>query len=78
MADGRIEIPLSEYNHLQAQKTELEMVINSISKENKIFKEKIETVKDIALNLEASTLSERLFKWGETVKPLLTELEINE
>lgn len=68
---SRIEIPLSEYNGLKKKVKDLEKALNDVSNEASLYKEKLGTVESAVLDLEGEGLVNRIFSWGNIIKPLI-------
>ena len=64
MSNGRIEIPLDEYNIMSQKIKEHEKVINSISHEASILKEENEALRDLLNEIHRMNLFDRVTQWA--------------
>lgn len=70
--NGRIEIPISEYQGMRKKIKDLESALNSVSQEAAKNKESIEQAKALVADLESESFINRLFRWKTIVEPLNT------
>jgi hypothetical protein len=64
MSNGRIEIPLDEYNAMSEKIKEHEKVINSISHEASNFKEENEALRDLLTEIHGMNSFDRVTQWA--------------
>ena len=76
MSSGRIEMPLEEFNAMKSKIDEFEKVLNSMSKEASIYKEKSEKAKDLLVDIYSMTLMDRLTGWKQVKEKLGEFLKI--
>lgn len=68
--NGRIEVPITEYQGMRKKIKDLESALNSVSQEAATNKEIIEQAKAIVVDIEEEAFVNRLFRWKSVVKPL--------
>ena len=66
---AKIEINLKEYNALKDKIKELENKLGDASNEISKYKEKLESIEILVLDLEGESIANRLFNWKKVVKP---------
>jgi hypothetical protein len=64
MSNGRIEIPLDEYNSMKAKIDEFEKILNNTSKEAAKYKEENELIREFLENIQEVTFYQRVFNWN--------------
>ena len=64
MSNGRIEIPLEEYNGMKSKIDEFEKILNNTSKEAAKYKEENELIREFLENIQEVTFYQRVFKWN--------------
>ena len=69
MSNGRIELPIAEYQGMKSKVKNLEEALNSVSKEAAANKELIEQAKALIADLENEGFFNRLFSWKSVIKP---------
>ena len=71
-SNGRIEVPIAEYQGMRKKIKDLESALNSVSQESARNKEKVEQAKALIIDLEGESFINRLFRWNTIVEPLNT------
>jgi hypothetical protein len=64
MSNGRIEIPLEEYNGMKSKIDEFEKILNNTSKEAAKYKEENELIREFLENIQEVTFYQRVFNWN--------------
>ena len=72
MSNGRIELPIAEYQGIKNKVKNLEDALNSVSKEAAANKEVIEQLKALVADLENEGFFNRLFGWKKIIEPFKT------
>ena len=65
---GKIDIPIEVYQSLKDDIAKKDEIITSISKNNSELSDKFNDLRAKAIDLVASSFSDRLFKWGSITK----------
>lgn len=73
MSNGRIEIPLDEYNAMSAKIKEHEKIINDMSHEASKFKEDNEALRGLLYEIDKMDSFDRVTQWGD-IKRQIAEL----
>jgi len=73
MSNGRIEIPLDEYNAMSAKIKEHEKIINDMSHEASKFKEDNEALRGLLYEIDKMNSFDRVTQWGD-IKRQIAEL----
>ncbi|MBO6252431.1 MAG: hypothetical protein J6O49_02085 [Bacteroidaceae bacterium] len=71
MSNGRIEIPMDEYQGMKERIEELEKTLASKDKEIEILKDKCLTVETQLEDIASLSLVERVFSWGSNLKSIV-------
>lgn len=69
-SNGRIEVPITEYQGMRKKIKDLESALNSVSQEAATNKEIIEQAKALVVDLEEESLFDRLFRWKNIIEPI--------
>lgn len=64
MSNGRIEIPLEEYNGMKSKIDEFEKILNKASKEAATYKEENELIREFLEKIQEVTFYQRVFNWS--------------
>ena len=75
MSNGRIEIPLDEYNAMSAKIKEHEKIINDMSHEASRFKEENEALRDLLTEISGMNSLDRIMQWGKIKEKIETLLK---
>ena len=65
---GKIDIPIEVYQSLKDDIAKKDEIITSLSKNNSELSDKFNDLRAKAIDLVASSFSERLFNWGSITK----------
>lgn len=60
---------MTEYNGLKNKIKQLESTLVDVSKEASTYKEKLEILEGLVIDLDSEKLVDRLFSWKSIVKP---------
>ena len=66
---SRIEIPMKEYNGLKSNIKSLEQTLIDVSKEASVYKEKLNILESLVMDLENEKILSRIFSWKNIVNP---------
>lgn len=66
---SRIEIPMKEYNGLKSKIKSLEQTLVDVSKEASVYKEKLNILESLVMDLENEKILSRIFSWKNIVNP---------
>lgn len=66
---ARIEIPMKEYNGLKSKIKSLEQTLVDVSKEASVYKEKLNILESLVMDLENENILNRIFSWKNIVNP---------
>ena len=66
---SRIEIPMKEYNGLKSKIKSLEQTLIDVSKEASVYKEKLNILESLVMDLENEKILSRIFSWKNIVNP---------